>query len=170
MNKTFDEHIRERCSVLLGYPSVYVDYEKELVTFLCWSIEGKLKSTLVYNWLGDKKARGTENAKYLSFGDATTFGLDCINPCYTVYVVEGVWDALTLRGLGYQALALKSNNTSKEVKKFLRKLITIAVCDGDYAGRKIAKLTDRAIFLPEGSDPNSIDKRSLIKLLEDNKC
>ena len=69
-------------------------------------------------------------------------------------VVEGIFDAVKLHNAGINALAVLANNP-KPLKSWLHTLgyTIIPVCEGDKAGRMLAKLGDGVIeYLPEGVD------------------
>lgn len=70
-----------------------------------------------------------------------------------LFVVEGLFDAVRLHNLNLPAIAVLSNDP-KAMKPWRRTLPrhVVCICDGDKAGRKLGKLGDEAVFLPEGRD------------------
>jgi DNA primase len=170
---TFQEHLlHRRLKVEEHY--VWVDWDKELVTFPLYNKNLVLTGYLQYNWRGTKgSVRRKDTSKYYPYypeGDLAPWGLDTLNPgLENVYVVEGVFDALAIQALGYNAIAVLCNNP-KPMRKLLNhiskthKLIT--VCDGDEAGKNLAKYGDAAIYLPEKEDAASLPAEELRNILE----
>lgn len=85
------------------------------------------------------------------------FGLDLIDWSQPVYVVEGIWDAITVQNTGRNCLAVMTNNP-KHLWSWLKTLPVpiIAICEGDKAGKKLAKTGDFSVELPDGCDANEL--------------
>jgi len=170
----FNGHIYQRVGPLYQEVFMYetVDDEKELITFNLHDFTGRYTGYLQYNWKGEKKRRNDELGRYFSHTtpyQTAVFGLqyhDIMKP--ELLVCEGVFDALTAIAAGYNAIAILSN-TGKRIKNSLdiQGATTIAVCQGDKAGQKLAKLCQRAIYLPEGEDANSMGVEAFKTYFED---
>lgn len=68
-----------------------------------------------------------------------------------IYLTEGVFKSCRLHNIGLNSLAVLGNNPV-HLKSWLHSLgyELISVCDGDRAGKDLAKIGHRAIYLPEG--------------------
>ena len=66
-------------------------------------------------------------------------------------MLEGIFKACRFHNFGLNALAVLGNNP-KHLKSWLWSLgyNLIAVCDGDKAGRKLAKFGMFSLYLPDG--------------------
>ena len=172
---TFREHLALRLPCIdpssRPWKDVHIDYENEIVTFeLRNPFTLQLSGTQKYDWKAAKEKRNY--GKYLQHcakGSKILFGLEYIEDySRPIFLVEGVFDALSMRQHGFQCLALMSNNTPKDVKTYLLNLPnTIAICDGDSAGLHLAKYTKRHVVCEEGEDPNSMPKTKLLELLRE---
>ena len=86
----------------------------------------------------------------------------------TIYLVEGIYDMLTMYDLGYtNTLSLLGTNQVYQMPKIIKEKginHIISVLDGDNAGRratqKLQELVSNVevIELPDGEDPNSLGK------------
>jgi DNA primase len=148
-------------------------YHKDIITsgdttyFLLWNISGQLTGYQQYKYLAPKKGKNPKELKYFTRGKGV-WGLQYLNTkLSTMYVVEGVFDAVRLHNLGLNCIAVLGNSP-KPLKTWLNTLSykTIAVCDGDRAGRALSKCADTSICLPEGEDLGSLDKETIKKLLD----
>lgn len=131
--------------------------QTETVSFYLYNLSGQLTGYVRYNWLGNKKLRRNDKAKYYSFGKGV-YGLHSIRPTTTkLYIVEGVWDAIALHRLGYAAIAVLTSNPIP-IMGWVKTLPyrTIAILDGDAASNQLKKFVDTYILLPDGTDPNEM--------------
>ncbi|MGR5367115.1 hypothetical protein [Photobacterium damselae] len=165
----FLKHLEER-----GFQSdtfAWVDFETEIVVFPIYTIDGRLVGYENYNWrVTDKTIRNKPNGRYFKFitdPENAAWGfyhiVDFTKP---LYVVEGVWDAERVRATGRNCIAVMQNNP-KRLASLFKKLesITVAICDGDGAGRELAKNTDLGLFLDDGLDPNDLPVEELERVL-----
>lgn len=99
------------------------------------------------------------------------WGLDFLrNNQDTVYVVEGVFKACRFHNLGLNAVAVLGADP-KPLTEWLWSsgFKTVAVCDGDVPGRKLAKHSRDAFFLLDGlylDEMSTGDFKSLVEQLE----
>lgn len=133
-----------------------MDYKTETVVFPLWNLSGQLIGTLDYKWLGDKK----KNEKYqphIPKGKLAVYGLDSYDKNKDLYIAEGVWDCIAIQATGRSCIAVLSNNP-KHLTSWLRTLPNkiIAVCDGDKAGKMLAKHGDHSVVLPAGKDASDL--------------
>jgi DNA primase len=85
-----------------------------------------------------------------------------------VFLVEGLFDAVRLHSLGKPALAVLSNNPTKDFANqlFVLGRKYVALCDGDSSGLKLAKFAHEFVQCPEGHDVASVDERWLNDVLK----
>lgn len=178
MTKPFQRHLWERLHKLLGgtyqrpWKDVHVDLINEVVTFELRHYGTKqLAGVQVYSWKANKvRSNSGRYVTHTKKGLAAIFGLEYIEDYdEVIFFVEGIMDAIAIRNLGYRAIALMSNCIPKSLAGELANLPnTVAVCDEDGPGAKLSKYAKKAIHLPEGQDPSSMDRTDLRQLLEDN--
>jgi hypothetical protein len=87
-----------------------------------------------------------------------------------LFVTEGIWDSISIGNIWFDSVAVLCNTPCKEIITQLRYFAgdrkIVAVCDNDEAGKKLARVGDIAITLPEGiKDPNSAPEEILRKTL-----
>jgi DNA primase len=171
MEENFKQHLTNRGLNPYLEDKVYIDYIAEIVTFPLWSSTGQLLGYQMYNWNADKLRNNDTKGKYYTYRrkDWLTFwGLDFIDLSSSepLYVVEGVWDAVSVLNAGYRCIAVLSNNP-QQLKGLLNCLPckTIALCDGDKAGKMLSRVTDSRVVLPEGKDCNDMASEEIKELL-----
>jgi len=160
------EHLKQRRLTPGLYSGVWLNEHEDICTFGLWNLSGQLVGFQQYRPLALKKINGRPSeAKYFTLlskvdGKAKlgVFGLDTLDPLNRiVFLVEGIFDAAPLHQKGANALATLTNNP-KHLASWLKSLgyWTVALCEGDNAGKKLATVADEAIFLPEGLDPGDM--------------
>lgn len=140
--------------------SVLVSQEEGVATFPLWNLSGKMTGYQQYRPLGEKKVfNNPQTGKYYTHrnkDEVAVWGMESWNMSNTLFVTEGVFDASALTACGFSALALLSNDQNQQLKsmlKFFRSFRpVVAVCDGDAAGRKLAKAGHIAYYMDEGYD------------------
>lgn len=150
----------------------WTDQEKETVTFPLWTVNGRLCGYQRYQWNSDKLRSNNCKGKYFTYRTKealTCWGLEHLDLSSTepLYVVEGIWDAISILGIGKRCIAVLSNNP-QNLKCWLQCLPceTIAVCDGDKAGKLLSRCTNNSIVLPSGEDANDLSADVLKDLLK----
>ena len=161
---TIRDHLVSRGLDLTAY-DVIIDDVKQLATFLIWNLTGQLVGFQQYNPLGTKSIRNDESVrdqlKYFTFvgieGDrgsdrkrVAVWGLETLCRSGPVFLTEGIFDAVKLHNIGCAALAALSNDP-KHLGSFLQALgrETIAVCDNDPPGRRLARSCHRFLVVPD---------------------
>lgn len=154
-------------SYRISNPDIWYDFDKEIITFPLWSSTGQLLGYHQYNWKVDKLKNNDGRGRYHTYRikDWLTFwGLDMISLSSKepLYVVEGVWDAISVLNIGYRCISVLSNNP-KQLKNLLNCLPckTIAICDGDEAGKMLTRVCDDYIILPQNKDCNDFNPEEL---------
>jgi hypothetical protein len=85
----------------------------------------------------------------------------------TLYVVEGVFDAVKLHSLGLNAVAVLCNNP-KPLRGFFKALgmRIVGVLDNDPAGLALSKTCDEYFVCPPNRDPGDMTTNELKELLK----
>lgn len=161
---TLLEHLKSRRLDVSLYPSLVVDEDSYTTTFPLWNLSGKLVGMHTYKAKEAPNQGGNpREARYFTLipteaNRATAFGVDLLDPKQrVVFLVEGVFDAAPLHARGVNALAVFGNNP-KHLRSWLSTLnyTTVALVEGDKAGKKLANTADLAVYLPDGEDPGSM--------------
>jgi hypothetical protein len=155
-----EQHLRSR-GLDPDRTQVIMDKETNQATFLLYNLSGQMVGYQKYNPNGDKAAFNNPTlGRYYSYvakeSDNTSrlavWGTESITKdADTLFVVEGVFDAVKLRNAGHAAIAVLTNNPKALLPwfKILNKK-TVAITDNDAAGKKLGNLTDEAYVPPEG--------------------
>lgn len=85
-------------------------------------------------------------------------------------MTEGIFDAISVRNTGRACVAVLSNNP-KQLRNWFSSLSceTVAVCEGDKAGKMLSRNCDSSIYLPEGEDANSMEIEALEKIISNSE-
>lgn len=163
------EHLESRrCDTSL-YSGLAVT--EDTATFPLWNLTGQLVGFQQYRPNAPKQTKKPSDARYWTIFNQkncqTAFGLDLLHSKHQpLYLVEGIFDACPLHSLGENCLATLSNNP-KHLKNWINSLgyYTIALCEGDKAGRMLANIADEAIYLPDGKDVGDLNYNEIRRLL-----
>ncbi|MEM4261200.1 MAG: toprim domain-containing protein [Candidatus Woesearchaeota archaeon] len=141
---------------------VVVDEKNNIATFFLYNLSGKLVGYQQYNPMGDKKVghkykedeAKKDLMKYYSYvigkrkdksKEVAVWGLDSydINIPY-LFIVEGIFDAVSLHNAKVPAIAVLTNDPSESLLGWLRTLPQkkIVICDNDESGDKLIKAGD----------------------------
>lgn len=164
----FGIHLKKRG--LKPWHRVWVDSQQEVVTFPLWSIESFGQAKLVgyqrYNWR-ETKIRDN-GGKYFTwvadaYKDRIAYGRE---HCYghgPLFVVEGVWDSLSVVNCYFDCVALLTCSPSKNLKAHLRQLagerpiVGLIDHDNNKAGDRMKSACDKWFYPPHGyKDCNEI--------------
>lgn len=163
---------------------VHVDEVGMRATFMLYTLTGKLVGYQAYNPDGPKDRDGKDvqprDLKYFTYATRSEVGLLDSVAVFgsermdwwrrTVYLVEGVFDAIALHNLGLNALAALGN-VGKGDRVPLRSLLrglgmrVVAVVDGDAAGEQLGRYAHQVVRCPHGQDPASMHPVALWHLL-----
>jgi len=85
----------------------------------------------------------------------------------TLFVTEGLWDAERVQEAGFSCYTLFSNNPKNSAMlNLLRKVRpVVALCDGDKAGRSLAKFGHESVVFEENRDANDYTPQELKLML-----
>jgi len=170
------DHLEMRRHMDLSlYNSVSYSDRSMTASFLLWDLSGRLVGYQTYNPLGSKNPRNDPHGgKYFTYTHMENrekkvrtpgvWGLESFNPVSdrVLFLTEGVFDAVRLHNLGLSAVAVLANSP-KLLKPWLRILpvVTVAVCDGDAAGKQLAGVADSAVYVEAGKDLGDLTEREL---------
>lgn len=140
-------------------PSKYrvsIDEINGSATFLIWNRLGQLVGFQRYTPRFPKKGKHPSELCYFTWATKphhTIWGWEYVpHDTQTLYLTEGIFDAVKLVNAGIPAIALLGNAGSPAVKQYLRwtgyKLI--AICDNDEAGKELARAADLWYNVPSG--------------------
>jgi len=138
---------------------VVVDEKNKRACFFLYNLSGKLIGYQQYNPTGSKdlghQKRGDESLKdlmkYYTYvsghrqdktKELAVWGLDSYKlDSPVLFIVEGVFDAVSLQNAKVSAIAILSNDPSPQMLSWLRTLPQkrIVIRDNDMAGNKLAK-------------------------------
>ncbi len=163
---TLLKHLTSRHVNVELYKGLTISEDDFSATFFLWNLSGQLVGYQQYRPERPKMDHtlNPRELRYFTYAtkcDVNTqkhavFGIDLLNPKQkTLFVVEGVFDAVRLHNLGLNALAVLACNP-KQMKSWLGTLgyTIIPVCEGDAAGQKLKSLanTDNVEYLDDGFD------------------
>lgn len=149
------DHLHQRhCDLVLHNP--VVDQDEGVVTFYLWNLSGQMVGYQQYRpSAGKEKKNSPKEGRYFTMRKSPTvavFGVESLNLLPdVVFVTEGVFDACRLSSRGYPAVAVLSNDPSKDVYNWLHSLgrTVVVVHDNDKAGLRLAKFGDFAVTTGE---------------------
>ncbi len=142
----------------------------ELAVFPLYNLSGQLVGYQNYRPNATKKkTNDPREARYFTrVKQETVWGLEYLNPCRPeLFVVEGVFDAVKLVELGFNAVAVLCNDP-KAVGNMLKCLpyLTVALCDNDAAGLKLAEYCYTHVVLNTAKDMGDLSFSETLALAE----
>ena len=113
-------------------------------TFMLYSLTGKLVGYQRYMPLREKLCSNNPNGRYYTYrsnDEICIFGLETYKPNSTVYITEGIFDAVRLTKRGCTAFALLTNSPTTSVLNFISLLPNsiVAIIDNDTGGKFFRK-------------------------------
>jgi Toprim-like len=166
----FGYHLRSRG--LMPWHRCWVDPATEVVTFPLWSIEAiasqnrRLIGYQRYDWRGEKlRDNGGKYFTYANehFKDRAAYGIENCYGYGPLFLVEGIWDSLSVVNCYFDCIACLGCSPSKNLKAHLRQLagnrplVGLLDHDENRAGNRLASSCDLWYYPPEGyKDVNSM--------------
>lgn len=157
------DHLRER----YYDTSVHAVWgEEECFTFPLWNLSGQIVGYQQYRPGADKDFKNNpHDGRYfnrIKEQKIAVWGLESWRFTDTLFITEGVFDASRLTWHGQSAIAVLTCTPSRHLIDWLWTVRmsrpTIAVCDGDAAGMKLARLADGHIVMPDGHDLGDVSE------------
>lgn len=140
---------------------VFIDEEEGVATFLLYN-GNKLVGYQQYRPNADKKKKNhPREGRYFTYLPKETdglYGLEQDAGCGTLFVVEGIFKAIKLHNLGYNAIS-PLGATPKRLKPYFKILRAtrrlVALGDDDPAGRELVRIVRRGTTTPVDLDEMS---------------
>ena len=168
---TILEHLKER-HVDLNLHRPWIDEDERVAVFYLYNLSGSIIGYQQYRPNADKmKDNHPKEGRYFTYRKQPTlavWGVESLHLTpHVVFLTEGVFDAARLTERGYSALAVLTDNPTKDLRNWLSMLNrkVVAVCDNDKAGRRLAKFGDVAVFT-EDKDVGEATDEYVTRLLE----
>lgn len=168
---TILEHLKDR-HVDLNLHRPWIDEDERVAVFYLYNLSGSIIGYQQYRPDADKmKDNHPKEGRYFTYRKQPTlavWGVESLHLTpHVVFLTEGVFDAARLTERGYSALAVLTDNPTKDLRNWLSMLNrkVVAVCDNDKAGRRLAKFGDVAVFT-EDKDLGEADDEYVTRLLE----
>jgi len=103
--------------------------------------------------------------------EVAVWGMESWYLTNVLFITEGIFDAARLTELGVSAIAMAANDLDKTTARWLstvrRFRPVVAVCDGDKAGRRLAKQGHVSIIMPDGTDLGGASDSFVADLLKE---
>jgi hypothetical protein len=150
-----------------------LSWDSETVCFFLYNLSGQITGYQQYRPSASKSPRNDpRTGRYYTWAPnaIAVWGLETYHWRNDVlFFTEGIFDACKLHNLGLPAVAVLSNNP-KKMRSWVNILPrrTIAVCDADSAGEKLADLSDRAIMCPRGTDLGDMSQSEVHDFIKEN--
>jgi hypothetical protein len=134
-----------------------VFWDDSVANFYLWNLSGQLVGYQQYRPDGNKKeCNDRDLGKYYTYNkdNLAVWGLETLKYRSDIlFITEGVFDAVKFHALNLPAIAVLANNP-KSLRPWLFSLprVTIAACDDDDAGRKLANSCQYAFSPGDGRD------------------
>ncbi len=169
--KTVLEHLKDR-HVDLNLHRPWIDEVERVAVFYLYNLSGSIIGYQQYRPDADKmKENHPKEGRYFTYRKQPTlavWGVESLHLTpHVVFLTEGVFDAARLTERGYSALAVLTDDPTKDLRNWLSMLNrkVVAVCDNDKAGRRLAKFGDVAVFT-EDKDLGEATDEYVTRLLE----
>lgn len=140
--------------------TTWVDEVEGVATFPLWNLSGQMVGFQQYRpGAGKKRDNHPRDSRYFTWRKdkvVGVWGLESWNLSNTLFITEGIFDAARLTHFGVSAIATLANDVNDSTARLLwilrqhRK--TVAVCDNDIAGRRLARLATTSHVMSEGKD------------------
>ena len=180
MNLT--EHLKSR-HLDMSLHTVWIDQVEGVATFPFWNLSGCMRGYQQYRPSGDKKKfNNPKEGRYYTYrskfnpdknraSEVAVWGMESWYLTNVLFITEGIFDAARLTELGVSAIAMAANDLDKTTARWLstvrRFRPVVAVCDGDKAGRRLAKQGHVSIIMPDGTDLGGASDSFVTDLLKE---
>jgi hypothetical protein len=164
-------HLTHRHLAPQAYSNITVN--SETVIFPLYNLSGQMIGYQQYRPSGSKQERRNPKlGKYFTYVSKHTgnavWGLDVLNPSdKRIFLVEGIFKACRFHNNNCNSIATLSNNP-KPIMSWLHSLgySVHTVCDGDQAGRKLAKFGNSHTYLPDGVYVDEMSDEAIKELIK----
>ena len=155
--------------------TTWVDEAECVATFPLWNLSGQMVGFQQYRPAATKKKDNhPRDSRYFTWRKdkvVGVWGLESWNLSTTLFITEGVFDAARLTHSGVSAIATLANDADDSTARLLwiirqhRK--TVAVCDNDAAGHRLAKLASVSHVMKEGKDMGDASDQYVAEFLRE---
>ena len=175
-------HLRER-HFDVSVHTAWIDQAEQVVTFPFWNLTGCLRGYQQYRPAGLKERfNDPREGRYYTFrskfnpdknrsSEIGVWGMESWLFTNTLFVTEGIFDACRLTERGVSAIAMASNDLDKTTARWLttvrRFRPVVAVCDGDRAGRRLAKQGHQHVIMDPGTDLGDASDQFVTSLISE---
>lgn len=154
--KSVKEHLLYR-HMDINFHNPVIDEDNQLAIFYLWNTSGQLVGYQQYRPTASKEQHNhPKEGRYYTFRPkdvVAVWGTESLHLTpWALFVTEGIFDACRLTEKGVSAIAVLSNDPHHTVRTWINSLSRriIAVCDNDAAGKKLAKLGNDVVVVPNG--------------------
>lgn len=152
-----EDHLKERC---LDTSIHTVWYGEGVVSFPIYQLDGALVGYQQYRPFAPKAVPNNPRlGRYYTRirpDKYSVWGLESWKFSNTLFICEGIFDAAKITASGYSAIAILSFDTTQATKAWLKTVRTmrdtVAVCDNDQSGKRLAKYATRHITVEKYHD------------------
>ena len=156
---------------------VWVAEELGCASFPLWNLSGQLLGYQRYRPNASKALNNDpREGRYFTRvvnGNTAVWGLESWNLSDTLFLVEGLFDAARLTSRGYSAVAVFSNEPSKNTREWLYAACSnrrvVAVCDNDVAGLRLARYGHVSHVMADGKDLGDASDEYVTDFLKEYK-
>lgn len=175
------QHLTDR-HLDMSLHTVWIDQAEGVATFPFWNLSGCLRGYQQYRPAGEKKMfNNPKEGRYYTYrskfnpdknraSEIAVWGMESWSLTNTLFITEGIFDAARLTERGVSAIAMASNDLDKTTSRWLsivrRFRPVVAVCDGDKAGRRLAKQGHVSIIMDDGTDLGDASEEYVTWLIE----
>jgi hypothetical protein len=166
------EHLKSR-HLDMSLHTVWIDQAEGVASFPFWNLSGSLRGYQQYRPAGvKKKFNNPREGRYYTYrskfnpeknrsSEIGVWGMESWRWTNTLFITEGIFDAARLTERGVSAIAMASNDLDKTTSRWLttvrRFRPVVAVCDGDKAGRRLARQGHVSVIMDKGTDLGDAD-------------
>ncbi len=161
----FIEHLRNRG--LNNRIPFDIDYEQEIVSFPLFTPYGIRAGYQNYRWKCDKtKNNDEEHGRYFSWvcerhRYSGFFGTETLDRPGPLFIVEGIWDAISIINCGYACLAVLGSTPSPAMVDYVTRgcgktasKFRVGILDGDDSYSTLKRLVHKSFTTKPFKDIN----------------
>lgn len=155
---------------------VWIDEDERIAAFPLLDLSYRMVGYQIYRPDADKKRMNDpREGRYYTYRNKDTislWGLESWHFSNALFVTEGIFDAARLTALGYSAVAIASNDPSKETRKYFRMIrnfrpvIVVSDDDENGSGRKLEKLGHFSLHVKGAKDLGDATDDQVFEMLE----
>ena len=150
-----------------------IDEEDRVACFLLYNFSGQIVGKMQYRPDQGKDRKNDEKyGKYYQYYTEgvmlPVWGLEYWHLSDTLFICEGIFDAIRFINRGYSAIAVFTTNP-KPLRRWLQIITqnrkTVAICDAGKGGKLLAKYGKYSMIM-EDDDPGSATEEEITDIIE----